>query len=362
MKVLPAVDELFDGRVGISDIRPLTEADLLGRREIRTDLAAISSYLTNKRVLVTGAGGSIGSELCRQVHQLGPSELVLLDRDESALHAVELSLRAARCSPTTTWSSPTFAIAAGSTRSSCATNPTWCLHAAALKHLPLLEMHPEEALKTNVWGTQQPARPVDRARPSSASSTSPPTRPLNRRACSATRSASPSASPRGPTRRPTARISACASATCSAAAARCSPRFRHQVDAGGPITVTDPDVTRYFMTVEEAVQLVIQAGAIGGDGDVLVLEMGEPVRIADVARRMAEQSDRTIEIVFTGSVRREAARTAHRSRRARARHEPRADHRVQSMPLDPALLDDLNALHDQSVVASALAELSTIVG
>src|SRR5436190_2433574 len=154
VKVLPPVDELFDGRVGVGDIRPLTEADLLGRREIRTDLDAIAPYLRDKRVLVTGAGGSIGSELCRQVHTFGPAQLVMLDRDESALHAVELSMLGRAL-----LSDPNLVVADIRDRDRLFEifeqyQPEVVMHAAALRHLPLLEMHPGEALKTNVWGTQ----------------------------------------------------------------------------------------------------------------------------------------------------------------------------------------------------------------
>ncbi|MEQ1787463.1 MAG: SDR family NAD(P)-dependent oxidoreductase, partial [Acidimicrobiales bacterium] len=150
---VPAVADLFDANLGLADIRPLTTADLLGRREIDTDIAAIADYITGRRVLVTGAGGSIGSELCRQVVRFGPAELVLLDRDESGLHAVQLSIEGRAM-----LDSRNLVVAdiRDTERLEAVFDehkPEVIFHAAALKHLPLCEMHPSEAVKTNVWGT-----------------------------------------------------------------------------------------------------------------------------------------------------------------------------------------------------------------
>ena len=214
--------------------------------------------------------------------------------------------------------------------------PEVVLHAAALKHLPLLEMHPDEALKTNVWGTQHLLdlsieHDVERFVNISTDKAADPTSVL------------------GYTKRLTERLAAHADAQASGTylsvrfgnvlGSRGSvlTTFRHQVDAGGPITVTHPDVTRYFMTVEEAVQLVIQAGALGADGDVLVLDMGEPVRIADVARRMAEQAERHIDIVFTGL---RPGEKLHEVLLGPDEHAEPTSHplinRLHSDPLDPA--------------------------
>jgi FlaA1/EpsC-like NDP-sugar epimerase len=296
---VPAVADLFDDRVGLADIRPLTTADLLGRREIDTDVAGIAGYLAGRRVLVTGAGGSIGSELCRQVHAFGPAELVMLDRDESALHAVQLAIEGRALLETRN-----LVVADIRDRDRLAEvfeehRPDVVFHAAALKHLPLCEMHPSEAVKTNVWGT---AHLLGLALEHHVS------RFVN---ISTDKAADP-VSVLGTTKRIAERLTAHAS--------RCNDgtymsvrfgnvlgsrgsvlgAFQAQIEMGGPITVTHPDVTRYFMTVEEAVQLVIQAGAIGERGEAMVLDMGEPVRIADVAKRLADQADRPIEIVYTG--------------------------------------------------------------
>ena len=361
VKVLPPVDELFDGRVSVADIRPLTEADLLGRHEIRTDLDAIAGYLAAKRVLVTGAGGSIGSELCRQVDRFGPAELVMFDRDESALHEVELSLRRRAL-----LEDSNLVIGDIRDRKRLAEifdrhRPEVVLHAAALKHLPLLEMYPDEAVKTNVWGTQHvldlsKEYGVERFVNISTDKAADPTSVL------------------GYTKRLTERLTAYADgqATGTYLSVRFGnvlgsrgsvlTAFRHQVDNGGPITVTDPDVTRFFMTIEEAVQLVIQAGAIGGDGDVLVLDMGEPVRIADVARRLAEQAERDVDIVFTGL---RPGEKLHEvliapDELATATTHPLI-YRMRSEPFDPAGLQKFDWSGDGPHVVSTLAELNATV-
>jgi len=284
--------------VGVADIRRVTEADLLGRREITTDLDLIASYLTGKRVLVTGAGGSIGSELCRQLTPLGPDRLLMLDRDESALHAVQLSIEGR-------------ALLDGDLvlcdirdedhlrQVFDEHRPEVVFHAAALKHLSLLERFPAEALKTNVQATDRLLRlaaeyGVERFVNISTDKAADPTSVL------------------GASKRITERLTAnTAERTAgeylsvrfgNVLGSRGSvlPLFRSQIEAGGPVTVTHPDVTRFFMTIEEAVQLVIQAGALGHGGDVLVLDMGEPVEIVEVARRLIAQSGRSIPIEYTG--------------------------------------------------------------
>ncbi|MCU1486916.1 MAG: putative polysaccharide biosynthesis protein [Actinomycetia bacterium] len=300
LRVVPPMRELVGHAPAVRDIRPPTEADLLGRREIDTDVASIAGYLTGKRVLITGAGGSIGAELCRQVTRFGPRELVMVDRDESALHAIQLSLEGRAL-----LDRPNLVVAdirdEPRVREIFARwRPEVVFHAAALKHLPLLELHPDEAVKTNVYGTEHllaAALAHDVARFVNIS----------------TDKAADPCSVLGYSKRVAERLTARAAASASAGVylsvrfgnvlgSRGSMlgTFRAQIAAGGPITVTHPEVTRYFMTIEEAVQLVIQAGAIGRTGEALVLDMGEPVRIADVASQLAGLAARPIEIVFTG--------------------------------------------------------------
>ncbi len=298
VKVLPGVGEIF-GAVTIRDIRDIDVQDLLGRRTIDTDIAAIAGYITGKRVLVTGAGGSIGSELCRQLYTFGPSELIMLDRDESALHEVQLSIHGKAL-----LDSPEVVLA--DIRDTSALErifrdrrPEVVFHAAALKHLPMLEQYPAEAMKTNVLGTANVLQAASRVG-------------VERFVNVSTDKAADPTSVLGYSKRVAERL--------TAAVAQDSPgcylsvrfgnvlgsrgsvlrSFTAQIAAGGPLTVTHPEVTRYFMTVQEAVQLVIQAAAIGSDGEVLILDMGEPVRILDVAEQLIDQAGADVEIVFTG--------------------------------------------------------------
>ncbi|KUL35336.1 capsule biosynthesis protein CapD [Actinoplanes awajinensis subsp. mycoplanecinus] len=299
LKVLPPVVELFGRTVRVEDIRPVSHADLLGRREITIDLAAIAGYLQGRRVLVTGAGGSIGSELCRQVARFDPATLVMLDRDESGLHAVQLSLDGRGMLDDRNLVVADIRDQQRLDEVFTEHRPQVVFHAAALKHLPLLEMHPSEALKTNILGTYQILQTAMRHH-------------VDRLVNISTDKAADPCSVLGYSKRITERLTAAADA--AAPGTYTSVRFGNvlgsrgsvltafaaQVEAGGPITVTDPDVTRYFMTVQEACRLVIQAGAVDSHGEVLILDMGEPVRIADVARRIAESAGGHVQIVYTG--------------------------------------------------------------
>jgi len=298
-KVLPCVAELLDGSIGAADVRDAQISDLLGRHQVDTDLEKIAGYLKGKRVLVTGAGGSIGSELCRQLDRFQPAELMMLDRDESALHAVQLSIRGRALLDSPDLILADLRDAEGITAIFAERRPEVVFHAAALKHLPLLEAYPGEAVKSNVLGTQTVLE---------AATAVGVERFVN---ISTDKAANPG-SVLGYSKRITERLTAYASAqgegtylsvrfgNVLGSRGSVLTAFAAQIAAGGPITVTDPDVTRYFMTVQEAVQLVIQAAAIGGDGEALVLEMGQPVRIAQVAKQMAEQANSPVEIVYTG--------------------------------------------------------------
>lgn len=299
VKVLPPVADLIECSVELGDIRDVAAEDLLGRHEIRTDVASIAGYLAGKRVLVTGAGGSIGSELCRQIYRFAPAELIMVDHDESALHAVSLSMDGRANLDSDDLVLLDVRDRAGIERLFACRRPEVVFHAAALKHLPILERHPAEAVRTNVWATLNLLEVAVAAR-------------VERFVNISTDKAADPCSVLGYTKRISERLTAHLSAAGPTVAmsvrfgnvlgSRGSvlTTFQSQIERGGPLTVTHPDVTRYFMTVEEAIELVIQAGAIGGRGEVMVLDMGVPVRIADVAEILAARAPRRVSIQYTG--------------------------------------------------------------
>ncbi len=298
--VLPPVSELFGRQVALTDIREVDISDLLGRHQVETDLAGIADFVTGRRVLVTGAGGSIGAELARQVHEFDPAELILLDRDESALHGVQLSIYGQGLLDTPDMVLADIRDAESIDLVFARHRPDVVFHTAALKHLPMLEQYPAEGWKTNVLGTRNVLRA---ARAHGCShfvniSTDKAARPT---------------SVLGRTKRVAEQLTAWY-AHSDTQATYLSVRFGNvlgsrgsmlhtftsQIRTGGPVTVTHRDVTRYFMTIPEACELVLQAAAIGRPGEVLVLDMGQPVSILEVAQRLIVQSGRDIDIVFTG--------------------------------------------------------------
>jgi FlaA1/EpsC-like NDP-sugar epimerase len=361
-RVLPPTSELFGLPVGVEDIRPITEVDLLGRDEVETDLTAIAGYLQDRRVLVTGAGGSIGSEICRQVALFGPRELVMLDRDESALHALQLEIEGRAM-----LDSRNLVVADIRDRERmfdvfAEHKPHVVFHAAALKHLPLLEMHPAEALKSNVFGTKNvldaaaAASSVDRFVNISTDKAADPCSMLGyskRLAEGLTAAAA---------RRYDGRFLSVRFGNVLGSRGSVLTAFEAQIAAGGPLTVTHPDVTRYFMTVTEAVHLVVQAGAVGGPGEALVLDMGEPVKIAEVAVQLAAQSKRPIDIVYTGL---RPAEKLHEALLAEGEADERPAHPLISHVQVPVLDDDaiafLQAVRGDDAAASAMRDLANTV-
>lgn len=296
--ILPPVAELLHGEASAGQLREISERDILGRHVIETDLSTIADTLNGKVVLVTGAGGSIGAELCRQIAHFSPARLVMLDRDESALHAVQLSMTGRAMLDgdlvladirDAEWVDAVFA----------EIRPDVVFHAAALKHLSLLERYPEEAWKTNVVGT---ANVLQAARRNGVGTF------IN---ISTDKAADPICV-LGYSKRITERLTA--SVGQQSLGTYASVRFgnvlgsrgsmlgtfQSQIQSGGPVTITHPDVRRYFMTIPEAVELVLQATAIASDGEVLILDMGDEVRIDDVARRLIQRSGKHVDIVYTG--------------------------------------------------------------
>jgi FlaA1/EpsC-like NDP-sugar epimerase len=300
VKILPPVQSLDERQVDASDIRDLTDEDLLGRRRVKINLDEISQYLVNRRVLVTGAGGSIGSELCRQLVRFNPAEIIMLDRDESALHEVQLSIygRALLDTPQTVLAD---------LRDERAINeifetrkPQVVFHAAALKHLPLLERYPHEAYQTNVLGTLTMLKASKRAGVEvfvniSTDKAANPISVLGYSKRIAERLTADFAFSSGGGKYISVRFGNVLGSRGSVLMS-----FRDQIAKGGPVTVTHRGVTRYFMTISEAVQLVIQAGAIGSTGEILVLDMGKPVNIHEVAEQLVRNSGKPIKIEVVG--------------------------------------------------------------
>lgn len=297
---LPPLKDIMGGRPTTADLRDLDVADLLGRRPVRLDTTVIAEQISGRTVLVTGAGGSIGSELCRQIVRFGPAKLYLLDRDESGLQATQMSLTG-----TGLLDSDEIVLADirdletmrsvfGSTR------PDLVFHAAALKHLPLLEAYPLEAWKSNVQGTLNVLTAAAEVGVGtfvniSTDKAANPTCVLGYSKRMAERLTADFAR-KQPGRYVSVRFGNVLGSRGSVVHA-----FTAQIERGGPVTVTHPDVERYFMLIPEACQLVLEAAAIGTDGEVMVLDMGEQVKIVEVAETMIRMSGRRdVDIVYTG--------------------------------------------------------------
>jgi FlaA1/EpsC-like NDP-sugar epimerase len=303
LRIIPSTYDLVSGALSLSDFRDINEENLLGRRQVRSNLSELASLIGGKRVLVTGAGGSIGSEIVRQITQFGPEQLLKLDRDENALLNLQLGLVGNGL-----WLENDLILA--DIRDSSRIDeifeefkPQIVFHAAALKHLPILERFPEEAFKTNVQGTKNILSAAKRVGVETFINIS-------------TDKASDPKSVLGQGKLLTERFTAGIELTDSSIITNkyISVRFgnvigsngsfihtfRQQIAQGGPVTVTHPEVTRYFMTVSEAVHLVLQSILIGGHGETLVLDMGEPVKINSIAKMMIRRSGKVVDIKYTG--------------------------------------------------------------
>jgi FlaA1/EpsC-like NDP-sugar epimerase len=315
-RILPPTSQILDGKMALT-LRPVDYLDLLGRSETRLDEGGIGAYVRGRVILVTGCGGSIGSELCRQLLRFSPGRLVLVDQSEYNLYAIAQEL-------TGEHGFRDIACVLGSVgdrelmeRTFTAHRPSCVLHAAAYKHVPLVEENPAAAVLNNILGTRTV---MDAAARSGAErfvivSTDKAVRPTN---------------VMGATKRVTELLMACFAGSGThfmavrfgnvvGSSGSVVPLFRRQIERGGPVTVTHPEVTRYFMSISEACQLILQAGALGGQagalggraggakgpgGEIFVLDMGEPVRIDDMARDLIRLSGKEpgvdIEITYTG--------------------------------------------------------------
>ncbi|MFQ4147313.1 nucleoside-diphosphate sugar epimerase/dehydratase [Arthrobacter sp. LAPM80] len=303
--VLPPLQEMLspdtnrDSRGGLTDFREIDVADLIGRTPVETQVEQVAGYIRGKRVLVTGAGGSIGSELCRQLQGFDPAALIMLDRDESGLQHTQLSIEGHGLLDNEDIVLADIRDADSMTRIFADRRPEVVFHAAALKHAPLLQMYPEEGWKTNVIGSLNVLQAARRVGVEtyvnvSTDKAASPTTALGHSKRAAEKLTSWMAGETGK------RYVSVRFGNVIGSRGSMLPLFTDQINKGGPVTVTHPDVTRFFMTIPEACQLVIQAGAIGHGGDVLILDMGEPVRIMDVAERMIAMSGKDIKIKITG--------------------------------------------------------------
>jgi FlaA1/EpsC-like NDP-sugar epimerase len=317
---LPGMDDLASGKVKVDDVREVGVRDLLGRDQVEPNLELLHANVKGKAVLVTGAGGSIGSELCRQIIRIKPKMLVLYERSEPALYAIENELIALvqRLYPDSNQLSsnivPILASVATQTRleSVCAGFGIQTIyHAAAYKHVPMVEKNPLEAVRNNVLGTFRATQAAINTNVETfvLISTDKAVRPTNTMGASK-RFAELILQGYASRKEVKTRFTMVRFGNVLESSGSVVPLFREQIKNGGPVTVTDPKIIRYFMTIPEAAQLVIQAGAMGQGGDVFVLDMGEPVKILDMAKRMIrlsgfeikdeENPDGDIEIAYTG--------------------------------------------------------------
>lgn len=299
VSVMPTLSAMMSEDVSAADIRDISIEDLIGRYPVDTNVDLIAGYITGKRVLVTGAGGSIGSELCRQLAKFSPAELMMLDRDETGLQAAQLGTFGHGLLDTKDVVLADIRDSEHLMNIFAERKPEVVFHAAALKHLPMLEQYPDEAWKTNVIGS---LNVIEAARSVGVTTF------IN---ISTDKAANPT-SVLGHSKRVAEKLTAWAAEVSglrylsvrfgNVIGSRGSmvPTFQTLIREGRALTVTHPDATRFFMTVPEACQLVIQAGAIGRPGEVLILDMGEPVSILEVAKQMIAMSGKKIDIVFTG--------------------------------------------------------------
>ncbi len=302
MRTIPGVDQLIEGRVTINQLRSVNIEDLLGREPVRLDMQSIASLIEGRVVMVTGAGGSIGSELCRQVGRFAPAKLLLVERSENALFEIHRELGKAAAGVIV----PCMADITDEPRMRrlfAEHQPAVVLHAAAHKHVPMMEENPGEALKNNIGGTRMVANlanefGVDRFVMISTDKAVNPTSVMG-----ATKRVAElyiqALSQRSKTQFVAVRFG-----NVLGSAGSVIPIFKEQIAAGGPVTVTHPEMKRYFMTIPEASQLVLQAATMGKGGEIFVLDMGEPVKIVDLARDLITLSgltpDKDVEIRFTG--------------------------------------------------------------
>ena len=304
-RILPAMTEIMDGKVGIKALRDIDYLDLLGRSPVTLDTERIQGYLTGRTVLVTGCGGSIGSELCRQIVRFKPSRIVLVDASEYNLYSIQMELHHEL-------GFTDYATVLGNItdrelmdRTFAEFKPAVVFHAAAYKHVPMLEHNPWQAVRNNIEGSKTIMKAAVAASVERfvVVSTDKAVRPTTVMGASKRVTELLMQSMQGES----TRFMAVRFGNVVGSSGSVVPLFRKQIESGGPVTVTHPDVTRYFMSISEASQLILQAGSMGDKGtggEIFVLDMGEPVKIADMAhdliRLSGKEPDVDVEISYTG--------------------------------------------------------------
>ncbi len=302
-KTVPAISDILDGKLNVSHIREVNIEDLLGREHIELDKAKIQEYLSGKKVMVTGAAGSIGHELCRHIMKMGPEQLILYERAENELFHLDREFSEASFGRFYT---PVLGDILDTGRLEWVMkehHPDVVFHAAAYKHVPMQEAHPVEAIKNNIAGTRNVAELSIQygVQKFVMISTDKAVRPVN--VMGATKRVTEMMC-QGMNGRNGTKFVAVRFGNVLNSAGSVIPIFKEQIMRGGPVTVTHPEVTRYFMSISEAAQLVMQAGAIGKGGEIFLLDMGEPINITDLAkdiiRLMGLKLGEDIDIVYTG--------------------------------------------------------------
>ncbi|MEB9893203.1 nucleoside-diphosphate sugar epimerase/dehydratase, partial [Bacillus cereus] len=301
---IPMIEDIASGKVSVSQFRDVQVEDLLGREPVQLDLESISDSATGKVILVTGAGGSVGSEICRQISNFNPRKLILLGHGENSIYSIELELQNLFKDKSIQFYTEIADLQDESkiVRVLNKHRPDVVYHAAAHKHVPLMQRHPEEAVKNNVIGTLNAAKASSQAGVSTfvMISTDKAVNPTN---------------VMGATKRiaemiiqymdeiSSTNFVAVRFGNVLGSRGSVIPLFKKQIERGGPVTVTHPDMVRYFMTIPEASRLVIQAGALARGGEIFVLDMGDPVKIVDLAKNVIRLSGYSVEeigIEFTG--------------------------------------------------------------
>jgi len=303
LKIMPGVYDIISGDINVTPIRQVQVEDLLGRDPVSVDLEEVAGYVAGETVFITGAGGSIGSEICRQIARFNPGKLVLVGHGENSIFDIEQELRAEH--PGIDYITEILDI---KDREKVFLifkryKPGVVFHAAAHKHVPLMERNPEEALKNNVVGTQNLAEAADAVKVKTFVSISTD-KAVNPTSVMGATKRTAEMLIQSLDRRSQTKFVAVRFGNVLGSRGSVIPTFKRQIAQGGPVTVTHPDMVRYFMTIPEAAQLVIQAGAMGNGGEIFILDMGKPVKIVDLAKDLIRLSgfepDVDIKIQFTG--------------------------------------------------------------